>query len=177
MKVQGFKRFVEDFDIELTTKTSEIIQIVDQMDSDELEDFGQWLYAEIYDEDSEEFTKEEVIEMVNELDSESLDYVLYMLSNDFEDDEDFEADDVKDDDVEDDEDDEKYFEKCLDEKRFFKIKKSALNRAKKINVAQRRKDKKAAKLNYRKHRAKIKLQNKKYAKKVKRNPNAVRTHR
>ena len=68
-------------------------------------------------------------------------------------------------------------EETIDEVRYFKTRKRQLNRAKKKNISQRKRDKKLRKRYYRKNKAKMKRKNKLYRKKVKRQPNRVKRHR
>lgn len=65
----------------------------------------------------------------------------------------------------------------IDEKKFFKKKKRDLNRAKKQDRTSRRKRARELKKYYKKNKSKIKVKAARYRKKTKRNPNLVRTHR
>ena len=65
----------------------------------------------------------------------------------------------------------------LNEVKYFKTKKREINRNKKLDKVQRRKQAKERKKYYRKNKSKLKRKNKIYRKKVKRQPNIVRKHR
>lgn len=116
--------------------------------------------------DFEVYTKEDLIEFVNELTDEEAEdlagFIMDELYDESEDDED------EDEDYEDDE---------MSEKKFFKTKKRELNRAKKVDRADRRKLARDMKKYYKKNKAKIKVKASRYRKKTKRNPNMVKTHR
>ena len=238
MKFKDFYESTQTGDVQTGTKSkiSQIITTVQSMDDDEFENFAEWLYHLVTGKDDYDFDRDEIIELINDLDSESLDYVYYVLSDEYEDDED---DDIDNDDYLDDDDDyldddddieekigwenaekannvlfdilesdgynvkksgansleikdesgiigtivfdptlkESTEDSKINERKFFKTRKVQLDRAKKKNILQRRKDKKDRKKYYRKNKAKIKIKNKRYRRKVKRNPNMVKTHR
>ena len=178
---------VPEQDPNVVNALSDIKKIINTMSSDEINNFGSWLYDSIYDDgdeydnyeddDYDSFDLDEVIEMVISLDSDDIQYVRDVLvdANELDDDEiantgvgNVESDYDYDDDYDDDE---------ITEKKFFKVRKRQLDREKKHNISQRRKDKKLRRREYRKNRAKIRRKQAKYRRKVKRNPNMVRHHR
>jgi len=78
---------------------SEIITLISDLNSEELSEFGDWLLDTFFEDsielsddseksdeyNSEELTLEEIIEMLDELELEDLEYILYMLDDDSED--------------------------------------------------------------------------------------------
>ena len=183
---------------------SELTKILAGMSSDEVNRFGHWLYDAAYEEsdsavqvddddmdedynDSEDysedepFTKDEVQEMLISLSSDDLKYVYDMLMDETLWDYDDNYAETKNSTAAStgSGNDEVYeeYEKELQEKKFFQKRKAIVNREKKQNRVQRRKDKKARRIEYRKHKAIIKRKQKKYRRKTKRNPNLVRHHR
>jgi len=180
-----FKDFINEMegvaetDPNVESPLSKIKVILNTMNKYEINDFGEWLYDSIYDEDYDDlddddfddenaFTLDEVIELVSSLDSEDLNYVYDVLKNSY---------DLDDDDIADvgagnteDYDD-------ITEVKYFKKRKRVLDREKKHDIAQRRKDRKKRHLEYKRHKAKILRKQKFYRRKVKRNPNMVRRHR
>ena len=192
MKFKSFLKEMEgvpEQDPNVQNILADVKKIIHTMDDEELDDFGSWLYTSIYDEnynsdDYVEFDLDEVIEMVTSLESEDLKYVYDSLLNaeELDDDDiaymgaghtekDYDDGDYDYDDYDDMDEDE------ITEKKFFKKKKVMLNREKKQNRVQRRKDKKLRHREYIKHKAVIKRKQAKYRRKVKRNPNIVRRHR
>ena len=171
-----FKMFLEELEeLEQSTdpvedgpsdeEIQDVIARVREMDDEEIENFAQWLYFELFDEEEEGFEADEVEDMIYSLDKESLDYVSYVLSDDYEDDE----DDGDDSDLDD--------AGVVAERKFFKTRKKALARAKKKNIMKRRIARKKRKRYYRQNKSRLKIKRKVYARKVKRQPNIVRHHR
>ena len=65
----------------------------------------------------------------------------------------------------------------LFERKFFKTRKSVIDRNKKKNTTQRKRDKLSRKVYYRRNKARIKKNQKIYRKRAKARPSMVRTHR
>jgi len=165
MKFKQFILEMEGNDPDMISNNKKnIIDVLNQMDDDEIDDFGYWIYTNLYDDGQENegvFNKNEVIEMLNMLDADDLDYIW-----DYMNDEDDIVDNV-----------DTHTALDVTEKKFFKKKKIQLDREKKQDRAARRKAKKQRHKDYKKHKAQIKIKHKKYLRKVKRNPNLVRHHR
>ena len=83
-----FKKFInEEAEIALLVEgvKEEIIIGLDSMDKEDISGFGEFIEDLLNAEDvfdDEEYTKEEVIELIGELDAEDLDYALYMMGTD-----------------------------------------------------------------------------------------------
>jgi len=183
-----FKKFinemegVSEIDPNVESPLSKIKVILNTMNKYEINNFGEWLYDSIYDEDFDDlddddydednaFTLDEVIELVSSLDSDDLNYVYNTLVNSYG----LDDDDIADagaGNTEDYDDDNN-----ITEKKYFKKRKSVLDREKKHDIAQRRKNRKQRHLEYKRHKAKILRKQKLYRRKVKMNPNIVKTHR
>ncbi len=116
-----------------------------------------------------DFSTEDIFEIIQDLDQDELNEVgEFIMELIYE--EDFDEEDL--------EESEEFKDiENLDEKQYFKTKKSHLDRAKKRNTTQRLKDKKLRKKYYKKNKAKLKRKNKLYRKKVKRQPNIQKKHR
>lgn len=138
--------------------------ILTQMSSDEINEFGEWLYSEIFEDEDfdEDFDIDEVMELLNNIPQEDLEYVYFMLQDIVEDDiEDFDNGDVV-------EDISRFTAKNMNKaKKKFSLTKSQLRAQKAKRKKDNRKNKAARKANYRKNKVKIKRYNKAYNKAVK----------
>jgi hypothetical protein len=78
-----FKEYLNEQLINESQK-DDVILIISDMSDTELSEFGSWLYDEMFgDDDSyteDEFSKEEIIEMLNDVDVSDLEYILDMLN-------------------------------------------------------------------------------------------------
>lgn len=126
--------------------------------------------------DTHKWTKESIIEFLNTLDEEEIDelgeFIIDSLMYD-------EGTDVYDDFEDEDYDFEEELEESeeINEVKFFQKKKVQLDREKRKNVAQRKKDARLMKKYYKKNKARIKMARKKYIKRVKHNPNKIKHHK
>lgn len=89
-----FKEFLTESSQEVQLQESvkeDIISILSTMNDTEINDFGEFMYDEIFNMDEDEyvtaddFTLEEIIEVLGTLDSDDLDYIYYMLTDEDED--------------------------------------------------------------------------------------------
>lgn len=161
-----FKTFLTESDVK-----SQIISEIDKLSDEELHEFGEWLYDQAFGEDdteyegSEDFDKEEVLDILESIEDEDLDYVLYMLEE-----EEFSEDDE--DDEDDDELEERVSTRMISKDRNKKKnKRFSLSKSKfRAGKSKRKKAARASKIDrkkyYRKNKARIKKYNKSYSKAV-----------
>jgi len=120
----------------------------------------------------EDFTKEDILEILNELNQEEInevaEFIMDLIYDPSFDEEDLDESDKSDKSDESDN---------LNEVKYFKTKKSQLNRQRKRDKTALRKAAKERKKYYKKNKAKLRRKNKLYRKKVKRQPNKVQKHR
>ena len=88
-----FKNFLEsiEMDSDIVNSLATIKNELALFTPDELEEFGEWLNTEIYDDEEnydDIYDYDSIIELISSLDSEDLDYVAYMLTDDDTDDSD-----------------------------------------------------------------------------------------
>jgi len=180
MKFKQFLREEFEGDNETITKGIETIEsplskiktILSTMDSHELNEFGFWLYNEVFDDDNiedddddddniedddddddddDDFDYDEIVELITSLDSEDLSYVLYMLEDD-EDDEEIDEVAVK------------FLAKNRNHKKNkkFTLSKAKFRAGKAARKKENRKNKIQRKKNYRRNKIKIKKYQKSY---------------
>ena len=178
---------------EVRNLSKEIKIIISQLSAEDLNDFGIWLYDEIFDEDGDgvddegysvydmedTFDTEEIYEIIDNLDPEDLEYVLYMLEEPGEEDDEEDFDDTNDtDNLEDSDEDPEDLDERVSAR--FKVKSRNRKKNKRFTLSKAKfragkaARKKAARLNrakrrmnYRKNRIKIKKYGSSYRNTVK----------
>jgi hypothetical protein len=116
--------------------------------------------------DELDYTKEDIIDLLDEMSPEDINDLAYFIMDELYDEEDDDMDDM--DDMDEDE---------LSEIKYFDKKKRELNVAKKQDRSSRRKRARELKKYYKKNKSKIKVKASRYRKKIKRNPKIVTKHR
>jgi hypothetical protein len=166
MKFKNFLTEIESEDAnDIVDSLSIIKKELAQMDQEELTDFGDWLVDEIADTeddyDDDLYTLDSIMEIINQLTSEDLQYVVYMLG-----------------DVDDDEDEVDHYD-SVEEAKFkaknrnrkknkkFSLSKAQFRAGKAARAKKNRQTRGARKKNYRKNKVKLKKYNKSYNKAVK----------
>jgi len=160
-----FKNFLEsiEMDSDIANSLATIKNELATFTPDELEEFGEWLNTEIYDDEEnydDIYDYDSIIELISSLDSEDLDYVAYMLTDD-----DIDIDDDIDDNDDIDESIKVRFSAKQRNKK--KNKKFSLSKAKfRAGAAKRKKENRMNKISrkkaYRKNKVKLKKYNKSY---------------
>jgi len=161
-----FKKFLETLsEDDVIDYISEIQKVISLMDPEDLDDFSNWLVAEIngeYD-DFETLTKDEIMEIITSLSDEDLEYVYDMVQTD----DDFDHADIN---IEKPDDKEEVYEgvsrrltkKKANKKKNLKFKKTAAQL--RAGLAARKKENRLNKAKRKKYQRKNKVSLRKYAK-------------